>query len=149
VGGDIAAYGFAPCLPRSPRWRAVKKEQIMKEQKLTKADLAQFTGTEQWHRHSMVRNVYYTDGIQYIAETGEAYWLINEVAFLQQKPQIAKEEFQRWILQVDLDQSTAILSCDDGNGRILHSKKISYTDFPLDEIKLYVSQNVILLPSEY
>ena len=121
----------------------------MKEQKLTKVDLQQFTGTEQWYHHPIVRKVFYTDGIRYMAEMGEAYWLINEIAFLQEQPQIARTEFQRWILQVNLEESTAILSCDDGNGRILHSKKIEYTDFPLDEIKIYVANKVMLLPSEY
>jgi hypothetical protein len=121
----------------------------MKERTLSKADLTQFTGTEQWYRHPMVRSIYYTDGIQYLAETGGAYWLINEIAFLQLEPNIARQEFQRWNLQVDLEHSTAILSCDDGNGSMLHSKKIPYTDFPLDEIKLYVSDKVIMLPGEY
>lgn len=121
----------------------------MKKQTLTKADLAQFTGTEQWYRHPLVRNVYYTDGIHYLAETAGAYWLINEIALLQLESRISNEEFQRWNLQVDLEQSTAVLSCDDGNGYMLYSKKIDYTDFPLDEIKLYVSQGVILLPGEY
>jgi hypothetical protein len=50
---------------------------------LTKADLAQFTGSEHWYRHQMVRDVLYTDGVQYVAQRGGAYWLINEIAFAQ------------------------------------------------------------------
>lgn len=121
----------------------------MKEHTLTQADLAQFTGTEQWYRHSMVRNVLYTDGIKHMASTAGAYWLIDEIAFQQHYPSIAKEEFQVWMLRVDLGQSTATLTCDNGNSRIIFQKKISYTDFPLDEIKIYFVNNVIMLPSEY
>jgi hypothetical protein len=42
--------------------------------------LAQFTGTEQWHRHPLVRNILYTDGVQFVAQSGRAYWLIDEIA---------------------------------------------------------------------
>ena len=39
---------------------------------LTEADLRQFTGTEQWHRHAFVRTVLYTDGVKYVAEKGRS-----------------------------------------------------------------------------
>ena len=38
---------------------------------------------------------------------------------------------------------------DDGNDNIVYTQRIEYTDFPLDEIKLYFVNNVIHLPSEY
>ena len=38
---------------------------------------------------------------------------------------------------------------DDGNGKIVFTKEIEHTDFPLDEITLYFANNVIHLPSEY
>jgi hypothetical protein len=41
------------------------------------------------------------------------------------------------------------LPCEDGNGKNVFAKAIPFTDFPLPEIKLYVCDNVILLPSEY
>lgn len=121
----------------------------MKTEKLTKADLAEFTGTEQWYRHPLVKNYLYTDGIKYVAERAGAYWLIDEIAFHQTHPLVSKEEFQSWTLNVDLQQATAILACDDGNGRIVYKKEIGYTDFPLDEIKIFVTNHVILLPGEY
>lgn len=51
----------------------------MENQKLTKADLAQFTGTEQWYRHPIARDILYTDGIQYLANTGGAQTLVNAI----------------------------------------------------------------------
>lgn len=65
------------------------------------------------------------------------------------KQSVRKEGFQVWTLQVNLEQSTAKLTCDNGNGRIVYQKEIGHTDFPLAEIKIYVANNVILLPSEY
>lgn len=39
--------------------------------------------------------------------------------------------------------------CDDGNGNAVYSKRIPFTDFPLEEISLYYCNKTILLPSEY
>jgi hypothetical protein len=116
---------------------------------LTKSDLAQFTGSENWYRHGMVRDVLYTDGVQYVAETAGAYWLIDEIAFAQRgNKRVAAEEFQSWKLKVNPDHS-ARLTCEDGNGNVVFSKIIPYSDFPLEEITLYFTNKTILLPSEY
>jgi hypothetical protein len=57
------------------------------------------------------------------------------------------EHFQLWKLKVGTSQ-TATLTCEDGNGKAVYSKAIKHTDFPLPEIALYSTNNVILLPSE-
>ncbi len=121
----------------------------MSHPSITKADLAQFTGSEQWYRHRLVRKVLYTEGVQYVAEHASAYWLINEIAFGQCIPAIAAQEFQHWKLTVNLAKQSAVLTCNDGEDNIVASKKIEYTDFPLDEIRFYFIDNVILLRSEY
>lgn len=115
---------------------------------LQEADLRQFTGTETWYRHPLARKVLYTDGVQHVAEKGEAYWLIDILAFAQTIPAVAAESFQFWILTVHPDPA-ATLACEDGNSKVVHTQEIPFTDFPLPAIKLYVTDNVILLPSEY
>lgn len=116
---------------------------------LSKDDLAQFTGTERWYRHGIVRDVLFTDGAKHVADTAGAYWLLDEIALAQRhEPRVAGEEFQIWKLTVHPDQR-ATLVCDDGDGNIVHTKEIEYTDFPLDEIRLYYTAHVILLPNEY
>jgi hypothetical protein len=115
---------------------------------LSKGDLAQFTGSENWYRHGINRHVLYTEGAQFVAEHGNAYWLLDEIAIIQPYNRaVSAEEFQVWKLAVRPD-STATLTCDDGNGNIVFTKEIAFTDFPLDEITLYFTNNVILLPSE-
>ncbi len=105
----------------------------MSHQSITKTDLMQFTGSQQWYRHGLVRKVLYTEGVQYIAEHAHAYWLIDEIAFGQCVPAIAAQEFQHWKLTVDLERKSAVLTCEDGDDNIVARKKIEYTDFPLDE----------------
>jgi hypothetical protein len=109
----------------------------------------QFTGSENWYRHAINRNVFFTDGAQHVAEHGGAYWLLDEIATIQPYNRaVAAEEFQVWKLAVRPDRS-ATLTCDDGNGKIVFTKEIEHTDFPLDEITLYFVNRVIHLPSEY
>ena len=116
---------------------------------LHKDDLRQFTGTEHWYRHGLVRTVLFTDGAQYVADMGGAYWLLDEIALAQRyKKAVAAEEFQLWRLTVKPDM-TATLICEDGNGNRVFSKRIGFTDFPLESIEFYYVNNTILLPSEY
>ena len=49
------------------------------QQPLTKADLAQFIGSEVLYKHPMF-NIRYTEGVKYVAEKAGAYWLIEAVA---------------------------------------------------------------------
>jgi hypothetical protein len=122
---------------------------MTQETTLTKAALAQFIGTERWYRHPLAREVLYTDGARFVAEAGGAYWLLDEIAFAQRGiPAVAAEEFQSWTLTVRADRS-ALLACGDGNGGTVFRKEIAFTDFPLPEITLFYSNNVILLPSEW
>lgn len=116
---------------------------------LDKAILRQFTGTEQWYRHGLARNVLFTDGAKYVADEAGAYWLLDEIAFSQSLKRIAAEEFQLWKLKVNLSEHTAKLVCEDGNGNVVFRKRIPYTDFPLEEISFYFANNTILLPTEY
>lgn len=116
---------------------------------LTEADLRQFTGTETWYRHALNRKVLYTEGAQFVAEHGGAYWLLDEIALTQLGDRkVASEGFQVWNLCVR-ENHTATLACDDGNGNIVFTKELQFTDFPLKEIKFYFTDNTILLPSEY
>lgn len=113
------------------------------------AELAQFSGSEQWFRHGIARNVVFTEGAKYLADKAGAYWLLDEIALCQNfEERVAAEEFQLWKLSVNDDQ-TATLICDNGNGDVVYTKEIPFTDFPLPQIKLYCCDNTILLPSEY
>src|SRR5882672_4437286 len=115
--------------------------------KLRAEDLAHFTGTENWYRHGLMRNVLFTNGIKYLATKGECFWLIDKIASLQLLPTIRAEDFQVWRLMVVGNGAT--LTCEDGNNIVVHAEQITFTDFPLDEVTIWVEGSVILLPSEH
>ena len=104
-------------------------------------------GTEKWFRH-WSRRFTYTEGVRFLAEEAKAHWLIDLVASWCPHPALRGEEFIAWKLQVRPDRS-AVATADDGNDRVLVTQEIPLTDFPLDEITLYITDNVLLLTSEY
>lgn len=115
---------------------------------LTQAALSQFTGSEQFFRHGLVRGVVYTEGAQFVAEAGEAYWLLDKIATGQLDSRLRNEPFQVWKLQVHANRR-ATLTVEDGDCYTLLTEAIEYTDFPLEEITLWCVNGTIMLPREY
>jgi hypothetical protein len=125
-------------------------------QKLTpeelKRNLNMFTGTEAYHRTgSRTRS---TDGVVYLAQKAGCFWLLDIVDSVMH---LITEEFAFADLKVTEDERGRRGEVLIHNGhdeespayRVFHRQKIDYTDFPLDEIRLYVQNGIILLPSEY
>ena len=118
-----------------------------KQQKI-QSGLAYFTGTQNWYKHWL--GLLYTDGIKYLVEEAQCYWLIDAIASYQTRKFLQDEDlrdFQIWRLEVKDNAGTLICERDTDNEVLRQT--IPYTDFPLAEIKLYLSQKVLMLPSEY
>lgn len=125
------------------------------ETTLTKADLRQFTGSENWYRHGLNRNILYTDGVRFVAERAGAFWLLDTIVLAQiVESKIRREGFQVWTLTVRQGEASktsgaAILTCGDGRGNDVYRQTIDFTDFPLPDITLWLTDRTLLLPSEY
>lgn len=115
---------------------------------LTKAELDQIVPTEMRYRHNPIGKVLYTEGVRYLADKGEAEWLITQIAFAQTHRNVAAEDFQRWRLLVKLETGSAVLECFSDKDQLVFSRTIEYTEFPIEETLLYVVANVMMLPSE-
>jgi len=109
-------------------------------------NLSQFIGTEHHYKHPLSAYVY-TDGVQYLAEKGAAYWLIDKI-LITTRYKKKLQEWGTWVLHVNPDK-TALLECGDGNGNSLHKEKLDYTTFPLEKAELWFQNGVLFLPSEY
>ena len=119
---------------------------------LEASELAYFTGTQKWYQHSLFRKFHHTDGVNYLAQEGQAHWLINAIFSWQTDKRIKNnpelQEFQFWELKVKENRS-AILTCFGDEDKIILTQQIPFTDFPLPEIELYLVEKVLMLPSEY
>jgi hypothetical protein len=127
---------------------------LVKNAAQIKEVLARFSGSESYHKFSPLSRLVVTDGVKWLADNAECYWLLNEIASYQH--QCSKDamlrDFQVWTLTTEQRSEMnrrGHLKCerDTGDKKPIR-QEIEYTDFPLDEIKLYVENGVILLPSE-
>lgn len=121
-----------------------------------RSQLEGFTGTEGYHRLTLSRRLVGTDGVAFLAQAANCFWLIDAIASHQ--PACMKDEMlqgiQFWTLKVK-DQSAKLI-CERDQGDVFLTQDIPYTDFPLDEIKIWVEAGecggqpvmVAMLPGE-
>lgn len=106
------------------------------------------TGTESYHRFSRILGYpVITDGVLMLAEAADCYWLLDIIGSYQSNQELDKS-FQVWKLNVDIGNDSAIVRAYNDTALIV-TQEIPYTDFPLEEIKLYLMDGIILLPSEH
>lgn len=90
-----------------------------------------------------------TDGTKYLSEKAHCFWLIDAIA--SHLPKHFHDYF--CVASLNVNGTSAVLKIDDGNGNVYATQNIEYTDFPLNEIKLYCSFDgeywVIMLRTEY
>lgn len=129
--------------------------------KLTHTDLAHFTGDLTRYRHSLNRNVLYTPGIQFLAERGGAYWLLDHIALtlatsefkaaVMSDPRIGSLHF--WTLTVATDHTAMLTATADSGVEPFESSRIDVTDFPLARVDIWAGFDgtywTLYLPSEH
>lgn len=117
-----------------------------------KSDLASFTGTTQYHKHLLPAHspLLITDGCNYIREKCGAYWLFDAIISYQNHSKVKALGFQIWRLKQKRSNFTWVLECfEDIHKPPAVVQVIEFSDFPLEEIKIWVVGGVALLPSEY
>ena len=112
-----------------------------------KHELKQFTGSESYYKNPLFRGYVYTEGVKYLAEQANAYWLIDYILSNQLELKLRSQPFQVWKMVVQDD--SAAVTVEDGNDNEIISFTIGYTDFSLEEITLWLVDKTLLLPSEY
>jgi hypothetical protein len=110
--------------------------------------LAQFYGTEQYHKLNAFSNLKATDGVAWLCQNADCFWLIDIICSYQKK--CMKDQMlcdmQFWTLTAKNNKGLVI--CERDTGDIAIKQVIDYTDFPLPEIKIWVENGVMMLPSE-
>ncbi|NMF63281.1 hypothetical protein DP113_34655 (plasmid) [Brasilonema octagenarum UFV-E1] len=112
------------------------------------ADLKQFIGSDIIYKHWL--GIGFTEGVKYLADTAEAYWLIDAIASHQTQTFLSNTKlqyFQIWHLLVKGKSGTLI--CEWDTDKEILRQELEYTDFSLSSIKLYLVQRVLMLPNEY
>ena len=124
------------------------------------ASLAQFTGSEQFHKFSgLFRKHLITDGVKYLCDQAGLYWFMDIIASYHgacmKDPKGMLQDFQIWTLTLNKTGRGAKVICERDTGDVAITQRIPYTDFALKTIKLYCAPSgdgehyTILLTSEY
>ena len=110
-------------------------------------DLSQFTGTEAYHRTFMFTpKLVHTDGVQYFAETAGCYWFLDIIA-TEIYPLTEKEPFLSIKFLVKDGEASIIV--EDGDLNQMFVKHIVHTDCPDGDYEFFLTDNVLMLTSEY
>lgn len=112
-------------------------------------ELGNFTGTEYHYR--IRPNLLGTDGVKYLAEQAECFWLLD--LYWSHLLSINHNTNPFTVLKMTVQKSSAYVAIEDGNDNVLASQFVEYTDFPLASITLYGCWSerdwVLMLTSEY
>ncbi|OAJ33181.1 DUF6876 family protein [Piscirickettsia salmonis] len=106
------------------------------------SELKHFTGTEKYHKSFL--NTRLTDGVNYLAENLECFWLMDDIAIF------ARPYARLGLLIVEYCDNKKELTISDGD-KILVKNQYKNTQFsikPTSKIIIYFCDNVLLLPSE-
>lgn len=94
--------------------------------------MAHQIGTTSYTKHALWPKLVMTDGIIWLREAADCYWLIDAIASYRRT-----EEFQVWELKKTGSSAVLTMKEDSGQPELVR-QEIEYTDFPLDEIKFFV-----------
>ena len=112
------------------------------------SNLSYFSGTEQWHRLTFLP-VLGSDGVKYLAEKAEAFWLIDAIAA--HLPAVKATGDRMATVKLLKRKHDWLLTLETLDKTI--SQEIEYSDFQFNEITLYLCDNgfswCLLLPNEY
>ena len=117
---------------------------------LQKTTLDRVRGKDKLYPHLLGR-FYFTTEVLELARQLDATWLIDLIALQQRSPQIqiarklAANQF--WNLTFKPNNS-AILTCSC-HGQIILTRWLNQTDFPQDDIQLYLINCILMLADQY
>lgn len=117
-------------------------------------ELQQFYGTEAYHNTNP--GLLVTDGVKFLADNAGAYWLLDMVWSYLPVLRKSRDTFFVVVLTKEgVRAPGAIFSIQDDipPDQTYAQQAIEYTDFPLDEIVMYLlgtkKEFVLMLRSEY
>jgi hypothetical protein len=118
------------------------------------SELMNFTGTEKYHRWSILTPMVLTDGMKFVCDKLQCYWLMDIVASVQHKKKIIENEsFIVWRIKLNEDNKGFVVGAyrdsPFNKDNLLYEQVGGYTDFGIKEFEFYQCGKVILLTGEY
>jgi hypothetical protein len=113
------------------------------------------SGTNEYHRLTMIKNFLVTDGVKLFAEAASAHWLLDVV--MSYLPKISKIDDYFFVptIKVNDNNEGALQIHHEFNGKkkTIVKQEIEYTDLPAGDYKFFLFKEngrfLMICPSEY
>ncbi|MFS4467492.1 DUF6876 family protein [Maribacter sp. 2210JD10-5] len=118
-----------------------------------KEGLKGFGGTNFFYQIPLIRTRF-TDGLKYLADVAECFWLITDTSViaksLMNRSSFITIDFKRFSEEKqDFLGYEVEIVYSDGDGNVFEKHRYNDTDFPLEELRLFFTDDTLMLPSEY
>jgi len=120
------------------------KETIM----FTASDLSNFFGSETSYFNPMFRGINYTEGVKFISDNGAAWLVTDMLAVIKLQPQVKNQDFLCITIKRN-NSRMVVVTYTDGDDKILSTQQYKMSDFPVDEVKFFYTNSMLMLASEY
>lgn len=107
--------------------------------------LQNYIGSEVFYRMPLT-NIIYTEGVKAFAELGNAYWALTDISIMY-KFKFHSKEFLS--ITVTSTGKRATIEYTDGDCNVLKRQHYKYTDLEKGKYKFYLTDNTLLLTTEY
>src|ERR1700712_4172019 len=104
-------------------------------------------GSPKFHEHPYF-NIIYSDSVKTLCDACCSNWMLELIAFYQDKPEVKKNKFQCWELLRATDSTFDVVATDSHN-HIIVAHQIPFIHFPYDACTLWMVNNCVILPNEY
>jgi len=109
-------------------------------------DLTGFTGTTKYHRSSIFSPLVHTDGVEAFCDQAHAYWFLD-IASTEIQELLDREYFLG--IKLIVIDGQAQIQVTDGDENEMLVKDIAFTDCPNGVYEFFMTDNVLMLTSEY
>jgi len=109
-------------------------------------DLSGFIGTSAYHRSSLFSTMVHTDGVESFCNQAHAYWFLD-ICATEIHPLLEREYFL--VIKLIVVNGTAQIDVTDGDDNPVLLKEIEFTDCPQGVYDFFLTDNVLMLTSEY
>jgi hypothetical protein len=99
-----------------------------------KAKLAQYYGTESYHRHFFNKKCLHTDGFKAYMELAKCFWLFDIIA-TEFFDVVKLQEHDKYYIKVEVVGTKATITMRNYKNDYLYTREVGYTDHPKGEIE--------------
>ena len=115
---------------------------------ISHASLSQHTCTDGYYFDPLFKGIKYTSGVKYLRDHGCNWLVVDSLANITGNKKLRKS-LDFLCIKFNAKDGKGVFVIENGDGKTLERNDIPFTDCPEGEIKMFFTDGVLLLASEY